>query len=477
MSTSPTPYTPPNVLEWNHLACDAIYFTKMPPTVASRALAIVQTAIYDAWSCYMIGKELSTTTGDRFQRPERECTKENREKAIAHAAYQALVELFQEKLDKLPEDKSAMLQNAMKKMGYDPLNTSEDPTKPEGVGNISAWMLLEARRGDGSNQTGNRGSEPYSDYTGYAPVNPPFPQKTKDLSKWQPQLAEPGKKPQKFLTPHWGCVRPFALKHGGQFRPPAPAERGTARWSKQFKEIIQISACLNDEQKISAEVWAGMHEDQFFENPSECYTDYWTVPPAMLCRMLHEIIIKNEMRTSYAVMLLFAATNALMDSGIAAWDAKVYFDYARPVSVIHEEMDEVTFDAWGGPCQSTVPMEGEGWKPYLIQTPPFAEYVSGHSTFSAAVAEIVKCFCGNNQYGGEITVKAKKSKIEPDCAPKKDVTLSWRDLTAAADDAGMSRRYGGIHFEDGDIQGRELGKKVARAVWAKVCDYFNGEAV
>jgi len=118
-------------------------------------------------------------------------------------------------------------------------------------------------------------------------------------------------------------------------------------------------------------------------------------------------------------------------------------------------------------------MQGEGWCSYL-PTPPFAEYPSGQSTFSYAFAEIVRCFCGDDEYRECVTFPACSSVIEPDCTPAEELTLSWNTVAEAAEQASLSRRYGGTHFCDGDMQGRELGKKVARVVWGKACFYFDG---
>jgi hypothetical protein len=118
-------------------------------------------------------------------------------------------------------------------------------------------------------------------------------------------------------------------------------------------------------------------------------------------------------------------------------------------------------------------MQGEGWCAYL-PTPPFAEYPSGHSAFMYAFAEIIRCFCGNDEYGECVTFPARSSLVEPDCTPSEELTLTWNTLGEAADQASMSGRYGGIHFCHGDLQGRQLGKSVARLVWCKVCRYFKG---
>jgi hypothetical protein len=132
--------------------------------------------------------------------------------------------------------------------------------------------------------------------------------------------------------------------------------------------------------------------------------------------------------------------------------------------------------AWGGPYQGTQLISGETFRTY-IPTPPFAEYVSGHSTFSAASAEILKSVAGSDAFGAFVTIAAGASPIEPGAVPAQPVTLSWPTFSAAADQAGISRRYGGIHFQSGDLDARALGRQVGALVWEKANTYFDGTAV
>lgn len=457
----------PLTLQWNRLACDIIYQAQLPPTLAARVLAMVHTAMYDAWTAYTGGNYISTTTGDRLRRPEEEHTKVNREIAFSYAAWRVMEALFTEyfKEEEFKEQFAPLL-GSIEGCRID--DRTLDIETPQGVGNLTAKLILESRHGDGSNP------KEYADYTGYQPVNPPPPERVVAVDRWQPQL-EGAKNPQKFLHPHWGLVRPFALECGGQLRPSPPAPAMSRQFRVQMAEIIRISAGLDDREKMIAEYWSGMHEDKVEDSPVPPDTDcaYWTVPPVQCCRIARYIATKNGFRNSNVIKMFFALSNALLDASIAAWDGKVHYDYGRPDSIIHDLKDDEKFNAWGGPCRGTVEMEGEGWCPY-IATPPFAEYPSGHSTFSYALAEILRCFCGNDDYGECVTFPACSSVVEPNCTPTEELTLTWSTLREAADQAGMSRRYGGIHFCDGDMQGRELGKEVAHLVWCKVCCYFRG---
>jgi membrane-associated phospholipid phosphatase len=128
------------------------------------------------------------------------------------------------------------------------------------------------------------------------------------------------------------------------------------------------------------------------------------------------------------VRLFFALTGALLDAGIACWDAKRFFDSVRPISAVRYLFAGQEVEAWGGPGQGRRRILGETWQPY-IATPPFGEFPSGHSTFSAA---------------------------------------------AAADQAGRSRRFGGIHFKDGDLVGRAMGCLVGARAWYAAAALYAG---
>jgi len=174
------------------------------------------------------------------------------------------------------------------------------------------------------------------------------------------------------------------------------------------------------------------------------------------------------------VKLFFALNNAELDASIAAWDCKTAYDYVRPISAIRFLFAGQTIQAWGGPGLGTRAIDGATWRPY-IPTPAFAEYTSGHSTFSAAAAEILRQFTRSDHFGASVTITRGSSFVEPGVAPVHDVVLSWETFRDAADEAGISRRYGGIHFQDGDLEARRGGRLIGRQVWQKARKHFNGQ--
>jgi hypothetical protein len=177
------------------------------------------------------------------------------------------------------------------------------------------------------------------------------------------------------------------------------------------------------------------------------------------------------------VKLFFALTNAVSDAGCCAWDNKRAFASVRPITAIRTLFGGQEVRAWAGPYQGTKLIDGASWFPYqptTFPTPPFPEYSSGHSNFSAAGAEILNRFTHSDHFGGAVTLPTGSSRVEPGTVPASDLTLTWTTFSEAANQAGISRRYGGIHFEQGDLDARATGQISTRGAWEKAEQHWNG---
>jgi hypothetical protein len=238
-------------------------------------------------------------------------------------------------------------------------------------------------------------------------------------------------------------------------------------------------------------------------------------------------------RLEWDVKLYFALNGAVHDSAVAAWGAKGYYDSARPISMIrwmggrgqssdpagpsydpqglplvpglvevvtaessapgqrHENLaghvGEVAVRAWrGNPADPETTASGAGWiravdwVPYqrsTFVTPAFAGYVSGHSTFSRAAAEVMTAFTGDPYFpGGLASYTAAAGSLGVEAGPTRDVTLQWATYYDAADQAGQSRIFGGIHITADDFAGRKLGSACGQEAWALAQRYFAGDA-
>ncbi len=435
------------VIEWNQATLNAIISVKPPPPVAARALAMVHTSMYDAWAAYD-SKAIGTRFDGLLRRPANERTDANKAQAISFAAFRTLMDLF--------PTQSVPFTNLMITLGYNSADTSTDIQTAVGIGNVVAENLLLFRHGDGSNQLANEpntSAGPYSDYSEYVPVN--TYNNLIDPSKWQPLTPT-----QIFTTPFWGLVTPFALESGNELRPTtAPATYPSRAYKEQALALMKFSAELNDTTKAIAEYW---------EDGSGTVTPpgHWNVIAQFISQQKYYGLDKD-------VKLFFSLNNALMDAGIACWDAKRFFNSVRPESAIRFLFQNKSIEAWGGPCLGTQSILGQNWISYL-PTPSFPEYISGHSTFSAAAAEILRSFTKSDRYENSFVFVKGSSVIEPGCTPSEDVTLSWKTFTEAENQAGLSRRLGGIHFKDGDCHGRILGKKIGQRAYKRAQYFIHG---
>jgi hypothetical protein len=236
-------------------------------------------------------------------------------------------------------------------------------------------------------------------------------------------------------------------------------------------------------------------------------------------------------RLEWDVKLYLALNGAVHDAAIAAWAVKGFYDSARPISMIRflggngqasdpdgpsydpeglplepgliemvttessapgerhahlaDHVGEIAIRSWVGfPEDPETETSGVGWiravewVPYqrsTFVTPAFAGYVSGHSTFSRAAAEVMTAFTGSEFFPGgmhEWTTPAGELLHEE--GPTEDTTIEWATYYDAADQAGISRIYMGIHIPADDYGGRRIGSECGIEAWARAQRYFDG---
>jgi hypothetical protein len=426
------------IVEWNETTLAAIRATGVGSTIAARALAEVHTATYDAWAAYT-DKALPSQATAPARRPAKERKDDNKRTAISYAAYRVLVDLFPTEL--------ARFDKRLTQFGGNPNDKTVDPKTPVGVGNAAAAAVIAVRHADASNQLGDITPGAYSDYTGYSPVN--TPDLVNDPSRWQP-LRVNGKD-QAFLTPQWQNVIAFALPDPSAFRPAPPAMFGTSDYESQAKEIINLSAHLNDRRKVIAEYWA--------EGPGSFQA------PGHWSELAQRVSIKQRNSIDDDAKLFFALSNALLDTSIAVWESKRFYDSERPITAIRTLFAGKTIQAWGGPFKGTASIDGAKFQPYErldVVTPPSPEHVAEESAFAFAAAEVLRQFTGSDRFGEAHVTERGDSLIEPGKTPRRDVKLCWRTFTEAARQASRATQLRGVNFEQGDLAGRAMGTAVAQ---------------
>ncbi len=478
------------VAQWNEMLLEAIRSSGAKPTETTYQLYLTSAAVYDAWAAY---DPAAYGQYSQLDRPAAEHDMAHKAAAVSYAAYAMLSHFF--------PARQAEFDAFMDQLGYDISVTGTDPSTGAGLGNLAAQNVLAARAGDGSNAENG-----YADTTGYVPVNSADPDDPNapggpdfDPNAWQPLRVPTGTvvdengvpivdpndpasyEDQIALTPHWGGVDPFALTSGDQFRPEAPPELGNFNvyvdgagnvttydqaWRDQFTEVMQASADLTTEHKVIAEFWADGPRTES--------------PPGHWNQIAQDIALREGHGIDEDAKLFFAVNAAVFDAGIATWEAKFHYDFIRPQSAIRDLYFGQEVQAWGGPNMGTQTILGQEWQPYqnvTFVTPPFPEFVSGHSAFSMAAARTIAAFVGSDAFydgttlgnydldnvpGVDLLGQYVASELAfEDWQDTEPVVLQWETLTEAAEEAGISRIYGGIHIQDGNLRSLDLGEQVA----------------
>ena len=380
------------VLDWNQTLLNAVKQDKTAPPLASRNMAMVHAAIYGAVNAIDKTHEVYHVSADAPAGASEEA-------AAAAAAHRVLVNLYPQQTATF----DAALQASLAEI---PDGNAE--TDGVNLGQSVADQILQWRSADGSNAT-----------VQYTPGTNP--------GEWQP--TPPSFAPA--LLPQWPNITPFAMTEGDQFRPAGPPALNSEKYSTELNLVKELggsnSTARTAEQTEIAQFWA---------DGSGTYT-----PPGHWNEIAQDVSLQQG-NTLTENARLFALLNiAIADAGIIAWDAKYTYNFWRPITAIQQAESDSNPQTAGDPT----------WTP-LLATPPFPEYVSGHSTFSGAADAILTSFFGN------------KINFTTESAGLPEVRRSFESFTQAADEAGMSRIYGGIHFpsanEDGLAAGRALGEYV-----------------
>ncbi len=444
------------------------------PPILSRTMAIVITAMYDAWAAYD-EKAVGTRHHGRLRRPASERTPGNKEKAIAYAAYRALLYVYPTEANWTREQ--------FRKKSFDPDNNSTDVQTPEGVGNLAAKAVIEYRQNDGSNQEGNLKSgdrTPYADYTGYQPKN--SANSFSDKTAWCPIPFSDGKGgwySPGFQHPQCYKVKPFVLERTDQFRSPPPPLFGSEQLKREVDEAIRVNATLTLEQKAVVEFMReGPH--------STGQSGHWL-------QFAQDVSRRDNHNLDRDMKLFFTVANTVFDAFMSCWEAKRFYDTGRPYWWVRLYYKDQEVEGWLGPGKGFGKVRAEGWKPYspsLFVTPPFPGYPSGHATASGAASRIMELFTGSDHFGAiafqeagymtepgftaaQMQARDGKSADIPDL---KVIRMPLPTFTATAEMAAISRLWGGYHIRTDNDQGLILGRRVAMYSWPKYQAFFDGTA-
>jgi hypothetical protein len=580
--------------EWNEELLNAIRSDQARPTIHARNLYHVSAAMWDAWSSY----DPSSDGVFYITKHQTQNIELARNEAISYASFRILnhrfansanaattLQSFQNKMDQLGYDSSittvagetpAAIGNAIAQLiinqglhdgsneaneyinqFYEPLN---EPLVPDFFGNPdltdpNRWQPLAL--------------EYFIDQSGI--VLGEYPD---------------------FLSPEWGNVTPFSFtsnhvtiyqRDNNTYKvyedPGSPPyiQDPNNDYKEGFEQVIEFSSQLDPSDGVIIDISpASKGNNELGTNNGNGHTinpvtgqayaqqfvpagDYYRVlaefwadgpdsetPPGHWFTLLNYVsdypgFEKRFQGTGdvlddlqWDVKTYLALGGAMHDSAIAAWSAKGWYDYIRPISAIrnmcdngqstdpnlpsyhpdginlhagyiqlidavttqpggiHEHLinnvDDIAVKAWKGPEYIIDPITDVAgvdwilcgdWWPYqrpTFVTPPFAGYVSGHSTFSRAAAETLTLLTGDNYFpGGLGTFQAPANDfLVFEKGPSVDITLEWATYQDAADECSLSRIYGGIHPTADDIPGRIMGYQIGIQAFNKAVNYFNG---
>jgi hypothetical protein len=571
---------------WNETLLDAIRRDLPAPTVHARNLFHVSAAMWDAWAAY----DPAASGYFLGEKHEARDVAAARNEAISYAAYRIIDARYLDSIGAV--ETITEIDDLMEELCYSIDVTSTGSDDPAALGNRIARTVLDATRTDGSNEAEGYVDPDYSPVNPPLVVDASRV-RMRDPNRWQPlQLAEMISQngipvenaSQEFIGPHWGFVTGFALPDGGSdglpIDPGDPPYLGDPVSDRAFKEgaleVLGYSSLLDPAAGVEIDIspaTLGANPLGTYDgtghpvNPatgapyapnivnqgdfSRAVAEFWADGPDSETPPGHWNTLANSVsdalepdlriggsgepvgRLEWDVKLYLALNGATHDAAVAAWGAKGYYDYVRPISMIrymgglgqssdadgpsyhpdglplvpglvevvtdattaagerHETLagseGRIAVRAWAGtPDDVARETAGVGWiladnwvpyqKPTFV-TPSFAGYVSGHSAFSRAGAEVLTAFTGSEYFPGglgEWIIPA--GTLEFEAGPATDITLQWATYADASDQAGISRLYGGIHVRADDLAGRMMGATIGRNAWDLARQYFDGTA-
>ena len=436
------------VHHWNGVAIDAsgldhtpvtagedrVFGEQLGPARASRAMAIVHIAIFEAVNAVDGSYQSYVGLGRAPQGTSMPA-------AIAQAAHDTLAALFPSQAptfdDQLATDLAAIKDGQGKSDGID-------------LGEQAAAAILTMRADDGSNR-----AEPVLG-TDFITSDEP--------GMWR---QDPISKGPKALGAYWGEVAPFVMQSATQFRVPPPPAIDSPEYAAAFDEVksyggdgVLTPTVRTDEQTHIGLFWA------YDGTPSLC------APPRLYNQIIVHIAEQEHLNAVRMARLLALANTAMADAGIAVWESKYFYQYWRPVTGIREAdagtgptgkgdgnaatVGDPTFTPLGAPASNST---GPNF------TPPFPAYPSGHAGFGGAVFETLTRFFGRD----DITFTIVSDELDGvtkanDGIVREHLPRTFTSFSQAAEENGQSRIYLGIHWAfdktDGIAQGKQIGDYV-----------------
>ena len=433
------------VHRWNKIAIDAtgldhtpvapgehrIFGEQLGPGRASRAMAIVHVAIFDAINAAQ-GKYQSFTGIQSASQPYSTVA------AIAQAAHDTLSSVFTSQRPALDQE-----------LADDLLGIPSGPRKQNGIalGKQIAAAVLASRVGDGAELPEQHIGIDY------------FPSIL--AGHWR---QDPISQIPVALGAHWGACKPFVIKSGTQFLAPPPPDMTSARYMTAYNEVknfggdgIVTPTQRTPEQTFIGTFWA------YDGTPSLC------APPRLYNQIAVHIANQAHLRPAELARVLALINVAMADTAIGVWEAKFHYDFWRPITGIRESdpgtgptgagdgnsatVGNPTFVPLGAPASN---LNGPNF------TPPFPAYPSGHAGLGGAIFEILRRFYGTDNIGFTfVSDEFNGVTKDHDGNVRPYMPRSFSSLSQAEDENGQSRIYLGIHWHFDKTAGITQGRRIA----------------
>lgn len=402
------------VLAWNKVAVDTLNGLPGPaggaPPAAQVHVAMVQGAMFDAVNSIGRRHFRSYALTKRFPAGA------SVDAAVAAAAHGVLrhVVATVPASPSLPEaTRTATLESlaAQYASALDDVPDGRAEDKGVAAGEAAAQAMIATRRNDG-----RYGPSPWVPDPG--------------VGHWWPQTDPATGQQLLDPTPWVGEVKPFTLESAGQFRTAGPPALSSRSWARQFNEVKAIGAA-----------------DSTLRTPRQTYVARWwqSSPVRSWNEVARELAKRNRRDALGAARLLALQNLAAGDAAISCWREKYRLDFWRPWNAIPRAAED------GNP--DTEP--DADWRPLFAA--PYPEGPSGHLCLDGAHTRVLRRAFGATIDGG-YSITSLSTLIEPTDAK----TRSFGSFPEALDEIVEARIWAGLHFRFGDVQGRDLGKQVAR---------------
>jgi len=464
------------------------------PTISARFYSMVGTAAYEAWQATETSNQ--STVGLKNQD-----TNLQNKNFVENLITSTILKIVKSKHSGVTKDGRANFKDFSDRAR----NNSKSSSLTEDLSKKIAKKILKFYKKDGYDMA--------SDYT---PIN--SLERIEKIEFWTPEFNasdDPSSGLQEYLTPQWGQVKPFGISKSNLSSLTALAESPeqfltntndsydlnsatvtdgitgesfsidasligsyiNPEFIKQANNVIEYSQELTDSDqgkilKGTAEFWEDGYGTPF--------------PPGTWLVIGQLLSLENNFDIGQDAKLFQGLGASVHAAAISAWDLKLKENYARPVRVIRElsklglvtDLDPKTegsqFFSFNRETGNVALINGVDFETYQLPgggySPPFAEYTSGHSTFSSASAEFLSQFSGTTEFPWaiefELTFPFGIDKGQ-------HVILEYETFKDAAAAAGNSRLWGGIHFDDGNDNGLKVGEAIGAAIFENLSHYWS----